>query len=67
MGQSPNQGRSPPGVFKVDGGAEPRLTSGGEAVAMGVLNDFRARVAGMDFRARANPELDTLTPACRPI
>ena len=50
MGQSPNQGRSPPGVFKVDGGAEPRLTSGGEAVAMGVLNDFRAR---------ANPELDT--------
>jgi len=33
LGQSPNQGRSPPLNSNIDGGAEPRLTSGGEAAA----------------------------------
>jgi hypothetical protein len=32
-GQSPNQGHSPISNFSVNGGAEPRLTSGGKAAA----------------------------------
>ena len=30
-GQSPNQGRSPLPIFQLNGGAQPRLTSGGIA------------------------------------
>jgi hypothetical protein len=32
-GQSPNQGHSPKSFYFACGGAEPRLTSGGEAAA----------------------------------
>jgi len=31
QGQSPNRGRSPIESFQINGGAEPRLTSGGKA------------------------------------
>jgi hypothetical protein len=34
QGQSPDQGHSPIPLESVDGGAKPRLTSGGEAAAL---------------------------------
>jgi hypothetical protein len=36
LGQRPNQGRSPLSNIRANGGAEPRLTSGGEAGVDGV-------------------------------
>jgi hypothetical protein len=36
LGQRPNQGRSPHSNIRANGGAEPRLTSGGEAGVDGV-------------------------------
>ena len=36
MGQRPNQGHSPNQNDQANGGAEPRLTSGGEAGADGI-------------------------------
>ena len=39
-GQSPDQGHSPPLIFKMDGGAKPRLTSGGEAATLGTCKYF---------------------------
>jgi hypothetical protein len=60
LGQRPNRGPSPKILGSLDGGAEPRLTSGGEAGANGVKFQDRLDLQDGISHPAAKPQFTAL-------
>ena len=64
QGLSPNQGQSPFAILEMNGEAEPRLTSGGEAATKHALDSIHKRMNLLGTRSGCSDRLVQLLVGC---